>query len=954
MSLKFTIVTPSFNQGPFLPQTLASVAAQSYDNYEHLIYDPGSKDASIAIAQRYCADHSRAVLFTGLDKSQTNAINLGFGAAQGDILCWLNSDDRYASADVLDSVARIFTAHPDVDIVYGRGNFVTPEGGLIKEAFVHRTAANFKNTFANSLGILQPSLFMRRSVFEDVGAFDEKMNFSFDYEYWARCAAFGQKFHFLDKIVSEAVIHEDAKTIRARGVSLDEAGRVARRYYDFVSMDWIRRIVDHAHSGADGITASSETVAEDLIAERFITENNRACALSSYFNMDPTMNAETRKGFADWVLPLMNRAYVSAWDANYFDMGVTLLASIHRLDPTRGIFVLDIGMTVEQRAFVTQLHNVIFLKPDFPDYSAEWQRNPKNYVFKNILFSTLLERLAPDTSLLWIDAGVSLCRTPDAIFDLIETEGTFFIDHDDSSFWPFVNASFTSDAAIQAAKFTWSEMAAPHVISCLYGVRTGGIGHDMIREANALAHIEAVAVGDKHPPDAVKRQALSKSEQMRHATDFVSRKEPVEDLAEMRRIFGYYGHRQDQSIVSALVTRHGMRISSARTFCPASDASSAVSKENWFEGVSKRVGDFARDDFNPGGVTFHHRGLVKDFTGLQFDFERQKVCAILGNGPTLADVPFAELEGTDCLGMNAAYRYWKSVDWYPALYCCLDTVVGMSHKEAILDLVRHRRRYGIRQFLLRRNLFDWLAEQGATDGVVCFDLIRQGFEPLHPEPVTTGSHSLAWTATIGYDRLIVAGVDCNYVEQVDGAEKKADSTLEITSEAENPNYFFSDYQKVGDKFNIPNPNADLHIRSWRNVAATLSPQKAAINVSAVSKMDAFPKLPLETATTLLQTTGSLDRDTLDVVYTLLSSKEAKIGTVQKAKNSNALLPVADRTVSTSNTGLLNLASDLLLGRCTTNDAAPMIEKLKLGTKPDDPALVHALRVFKFKNSKNQF
>lgn len=855
--MKFTIVTPSYNQADYIAKTLSSVQRQTLNDYEHLIYDPGSKDGSQDIITKYCAGNPKAIAHFGKDHSQTHAVNLGFFAGTGEILCWINSDDFYANENVLDAVFRYFDSDPSLDVVYGRGNFISHDGKKLKEAFVHRDSGNLRALLANSLGILQPSLFIRKSSFIKAGALDEKMNFSFDYEYWARCISFGMKFKFVDLVISEATIHDSAKTIRARDVSLREASIVAKRYYDFLSVDWVKRIVDQEASGSDGITSSSAEIPEHLVSKRFIEENLNQRALTKFFNSDSSISDATSKAFRAWVVPTLTRVFVSAWDSNYFDMGITLIASLHRHDSESWTFVCDIGMSDDQREFVKALRNVVLLDRTFPQYAEDWQSKPKNYVFKNVLFTTLVSMLPEGSNILWIDAGVSLCKSPNRIFDLIAADGHFFVDHDDSRHWPLFNASFTSDAAITAAEFTWAEMAAPHVCTCLFGVRKGSGSEELFREAARLAAIKDVAVGDKHPPSDVKKMSSSKAVQSDKAVGLKGLKGPVDNLDYLRQIFGYFGHRQDQSILSALVARHGANISSAKTFCPANDASSVVSKENWFDGVSKRLGEFQRDDFNPGGVTFHHRGLIKDFSGLKFDFPQKNICAVLGNGPSLSRVDLAAFGNFDTVGMNAAYRYWETIDWYPTFYCCLDTVVGMSHKEAILELVRHRKRFGIRQFLVRKNLFDWLLEQSCVDGVISFDLIRKGYFELLPEPVTTGSHSLGWAAAVGYERFAIAGVDCNYVELVDGSKKAEDKTLEIVEEATNPNYFFAGYQKVGDKYNVPNFSKDLHIRSWRNVGGRLSENCVAINVSAVSRMDAFPKAPLDLSLSLLSVDGNI-------------------------------------------------------------------------------------------------
>ncbi len=848
-SPKFSIITPSFKQASFIDETHKSVQDQRLGDFEHLIYDPGSTDGSLEIIHAYCEASNRAELILGQDKSQTNAINLGFSRARGEILCWLNSDDAYFGDDVLEAVGRVFEQHPEIDIVYGRGQFVAPDGEKLKEAYINRDGANILEQMSQSLGVLQPSLFMRRRIFEMAGSLDEGMNFSFDYEYWVRCANYGAKFHFLDKLLSRAVIHEDAKTMRARGTSLAEAAKVAERYYEFVSIDWASRIADHEVNQNDGIIAHAANEASVIkhTKEVFRRFNKNVLALSRYFNADPLMADNTKAAFAELVGEVTSRAYLSGWDENYFDMGITLIASIHRNDPEAQIFVYDLGMTPAQRAFLKLLEGVIFLNAEFVPFSHDWQKHPKNYVFKIALFSHLFKWLPTDCALLWVDAGVMLMKEPEAIFSQLRQDGVFFIDHDDSRHWPLYNASFTSDAAITAGKFTWSELAGPHVCSCLFGGVVGAVAASVFIEAAEMASIHAIAVGDKHPPESDKRKSLSGDEQHEHATAFSARNQPVNDLEALRRVFGYYGHRQDQSIVSLLATRHGLPISSAAKFCPANDESSVISKENWFEGVSSKLGDYRAVREDQPGVTFHHRGLVKEFSGLRFAFERQSIVGVLGNGPSLAEVDLPNLAGVDSIGMNAAYRFWEEISWFPAFYCCLDTVVGMSHKVAIRDLVRSRRRLGVKAFMLRKNLVDWLAETGDLDGVIDFDLVRFGVRQLLAEPVTTGSHALAWGNWMGYQNGVVAGVDCNYVEQVQGASLTEEGTLVIQEGAENPNYFFESYQQVGDVYNIPNPSRDLHIRSWRNVSALLSKGAATYNISTNSRMDAFPIVTLNEA-----------------------------------------------------------------------------------------------------------
>ena len=192
---------------------------------------------------------------------------------------------------------------------------------------------------------------------------------------------------------------------------------------------------------------------------------------------------------------------------------------------------------------------------------------------------------------------------------------------------------------------------------------------------------------------------------------------------------------------------------------------------------------------------------------------------VLGNGPSLKGVDLHRLNDFPTIGMNAAYRYWRQIDWRPTYYACLDLVVGMSHKEAIADLIREGR---IQNFLLRSNLVDALGELGTNPRVIDFDVLRERVSLVNPPAITTGSHSALWAASMGYSQIVLMGIDGRYVEFVSGAEKREGIVLEIVKQAENPNYFFEDYQQPGDRYNIPNPRPDVHAGAWRDAARKLA------------------------------------------------------------------------------------------------------------------------------------
>ena len=192
--------------------------------------------------------------------------------------------------------------------------------------------------------------------------------------------------------------------------------------------------------------------------------------------------------------------------------------------------------------------------------------------------------------------------------------------------------------------------------------------------------------------------------------------------------------------------------------------------------------------------------------------------------------------------MNAAYRHWDRINWYPRYYICLDTVVGLSHKDEIARLIRESDQNGIRYFILRQNLVDCLPSLKDHPRILVFDKLQEGLSLLSCTPITTGSHAALMCAVFGYTRIYLLGIDCNYVERIPEAEKVEGIVLEMAdTPEENSNYFFSDYQQKGDRYHILNPNPDLHLRSWRVASKKLVEAGVVVlNVNRKSKVAAFP------------------------------------------------------------------------------------------------------------------
>ena len=126
--LKISIITATYNSGKTIRDTLSSVLNQSYKNYELIIKDGGSNDNTVEICREYeNIFEGRLKVISEPDKGIYDAMNRGIDNASGDIVGILNSDDFYTSDDILDRIAKEFSANKDLDAIYGDIHFVSPD-----------------------------------------------------------------------------------------------------------------------------------------------------------------------------------------------------------------------------------------------------------------------------------------------------------------------------------------------------------------------------------------------------------------------------------------------------------------------------------------------------------------------------------------------------------------------------------------------------------------------------------------------------------------------------------------------------------------------------------------------------------------------------------------------------------------------------------------------------------
>jgi glycosyltransferase involved in cell wall biosynthesis len=219
---KFTIVTPSYNQGRFLEKTILSVLNQDYPNLEYFVIDGGSSDETVSIIERY----SRHIDYwvSEPDRGQSHAINKGFARATGELFGWLNSDDRL-EAGALHIVAERAARCPDAGAFVGQGQMVDESEKLVYYKTPEDLSfAGFCRWTAGG-DFMQPSCFFRRSAWEAAGPLDENIHIAMDLDLWLRMV---QKVRFerLDVLLSTSLRHGRAKTTALRNEMLIDAAIV--------------------------------------------------------------------------------------------------------------------------------------------------------------------------------------------------------------------------------------------------------------------------------------------------------------------------------------------------------------------------------------------------------------------------------------------------------------------------------------------------------------------------------------------------------------------------------------------------------------------------------------------------------------------------------------------------------------------------------------------------------
>ena len=219
---KISIVVPTLNHGDTIEHTLLSIINQGDQNYEIIIMDGGSSDNTKDVIDKY-RDYI-TYFESRKDNGQSDAINRGFGFADGDIYAWINSDDYYLP-NAFRLVKKTFSENKEIDIVVGSGDVVTKDCQFLKHIKGLEMKRDNLLGWHNDQWIMQQCCFWTAEIWKKSGGVDEDLHLLMDYDLWLRFSSLGRSKAIEDRIAIMRY-YKEAKTVALRSRMKEEEAYV--------------------------------------------------------------------------------------------------------------------------------------------------------------------------------------------------------------------------------------------------------------------------------------------------------------------------------------------------------------------------------------------------------------------------------------------------------------------------------------------------------------------------------------------------------------------------------------------------------------------------------------------------------------------------------------------------------------------------------------------------------
>ena len=207
-NIKVSIITPSFNQGEYIEETILSVLNQDYKNIEYILIDGGSTDNTMNIVEKY-RDKIDIVIHEK-DRGQSDAINKGFRLATGEIVGWINSDD-VLYPDCVSAIVNLYRNNKKGVVFYcSKLDLIDEKGNFIK--LVEKYIPDRDHLLYNNYDVIQQGSFYKTDTVRQINYLDESIHYCMDLELWMRLLEYGGIYALDQKAYSGFRIWEETKT----------------------------------------------------------------------------------------------------------------------------------------------------------------------------------------------------------------------------------------------------------------------------------------------------------------------------------------------------------------------------------------------------------------------------------------------------------------------------------------------------------------------------------------------------------------------------------------------------------------------------------------------------------------------------------------------------------------------------------------------------------------------
>lgn len=225
---RISIVTPSYNQGQFIEETIRSVLLQGYPDLGYIVIDGGSTDDSVEIIRKY--EPWLAYWVSETDRGQSHALNKGFILAKGDVCAYINSDDVYCK-DVFAYVAGAFFDQTDLPLIINFSGFYWDESGNKHESFAQNLRPYLHVWLSSEATLFQQSTFWTSELHEKIGGFNEELSFCMDKEFFLKAVfEFGTYKGVGGRPVAGFRLHSESKTSNWEDVMWKENVSLWQKY----------------------------------------------------------------------------------------------------------------------------------------------------------------------------------------------------------------------------------------------------------------------------------------------------------------------------------------------------------------------------------------------------------------------------------------------------------------------------------------------------------------------------------------------------------------------------------------------------------------------------------------------------------------------------------------------------------------------------------------------------